>query len=87
MHCQTAMWQVEEGRGRWRDFPAHLNEAVEDHFNREATGNCLQYVWEVAKGTYITYTIDFATMTQYRMEQDATDAVASQRKIRRVLLG
>ena len=57
------IWQVSEDRGRWRDFPTHLNQATEEQFKEAPTGG-FTYVWRRG-GTYWTYVIDFGALTQH----------------------
>ena len=80
----TVIWQVSEGRGRWRDFPPHLSQATEDQFKEAPTGS-FTYVWPDRNDTYWSYVIDLASMTQNWISMDGTQT-GSTRKIRRALL-
>ena len=75
------VWQVDEGRERWRDFPKHLSDATEDQYNNRPT-ELLAYRWPTSGGRHIDYVIDVANMRQFRMDGDE---VVSSRAIRRVL--
>ena len=84
-----AIWQVEEGRGSWRDFPQHLNEKTEELFKNANTQHDgwigFVYTWKV-KGVFVNYAIDFTTIIQYKMSNDLELQVNTQRRIRRTMM-
>ena len=76
----AVQWQVDEGRGRWRDFPAGLNTQTEEAFAQNPTA-LLSYVWPNQQRDKLTdYVLDFVDCTQRNC---STGAI---RQIRRVLL-
>ena len=74
-------WRVEEGRGRWRDFPSPLNEMVEEAFLEHGPTSVLQYTWPSSTNeTFTDYAIDFAVMKQINLVSNY------ERTIRRTLI-
>ena len=83
------VWQACHCRDLWRDFPAHLAEAVEREYQSWVEGGsrphiAVAYVWERCWGKadekFIEYEITFHDMRQQRVTPPG-----STRKIRRLL--
>ena len=63
----SVLWQVDEGRDRWRDFPPDLNAQTEEYYNANGNMAAFQYVWKTGRDRYTTYVVDFESMRQGRM--------------------
>ena len=71
------VWQVYEGRGRWRDFPSALNFLVEQACVDGQGG--VHYVWPRTATSSHSTRSTFFTMLQ------TNNATGYQRKIRRLI--
>ena len=78
MEPGKVVWQIDETRGRWRDFPKDLNALVEQSHADGRDG--VQYVWPPIGGkVQTTYTINFHTMLQ------TNESSGFQRRVRRLI--
>ena len=68
---EVAVWMVQEDeQGRYRKFPQHLNDAVEQKYVEWKLGgdNVVQYDWQnAAKTSSVKYEIMFDDMRQKNM--------------------
>ena len=63
MEPGKVVWQIDETRGRWRDFPSDLSAEVERIHAEKRDG--VRYEWPPIGGrVQTTYTINFHTMQQ-----------------------